>query len=161
MQKIAVFPCSFDPFTLGHEAIVHRATKLFDKLIIGVGVNTLKVGFIPIEKRMELIAEMFENTDQVEVKSFTGLTVEFCKQEGADYILRGLRDGKDFDYERSIAMMNRDISKSIETYFLITDPEYTAINASIVRDIARNGGNIDGFVPKNIAKEIKDILNDQ
>jgi pantetheine-phosphate adenylyltransferase len=161
MQKIAVFPGSFDPFTLGHEAIVHRATKLFDKLIIGVGVNTLKVGFIPIEKRMELIAEMFENTDQVEVKSFTGLTVEFCKQEGADYILRGLRDGKDFDYERSIAMMNRDISKSIETYFLITDPEYTAINASIVRDIARNGGNIDGFVPKNIAKEIKDILNDQ
>ena len=161
MQKIAVFPGSFDPFTLGHEAIVHRATKLFDKLIIGVGVNTLKVGFIPIEKRMELIAEMFENTDQVEVKSFTGLTVEFCKQEGADYILRGLRDGKDFDYERSIAMMNWDISKSIETYFLITDPEYTAINASIVRDIARNGGNIDGFVPKNIAKEIKDILNDQ
>lgn len=161
MQKIAVFPGSFDPFTLGHEAIVRRASKLFNKIIIGVGVNTLKVGFIPIEKRMELITEIFEHTDQVEVKSFTGLTVEFCKQEGADYILRGLRDSKDFDYERSIAMMNRDISKSIETYFLITDPKYTAINASIVRDIARNGGNIDGFVPKNIAKEIKDILNDQ
>jgi pantetheine-phosphate adenylyltransferase len=161
MQKIAVFPGSFDPFTLGHEAIVRRASKLFNKIIIGVGVNTLKVGFIPIEKKMELITEIFEHTDQVEVKSFTGLTVEFCKQEGADYILRGLRDSKDFDYERSIAMMNRDISKSIETYFLITDPKYTAINASIVRDIARNGGNIDGFVPKNIAKEIKDILNDQ
>ncbi|MDB2363698.1 pantetheine-phosphate adenylyltransferase [Flavobacteriales bacterium] len=161
MQKIAVFPGSFDPFTLGHEAIVHRAIKLFDKVIIGIGVNAQKVGFIPVQKRMELIAEMFNNTPQVEVKSFKGLTVEFCKQEGANYILRGLRDGKDFDYERSIAMMNRDISKSIETFFLITDPEYTAINASIVRDIARNGGNIDGFVPKNIAKEIKDILNDQ
>lgn len=161
MHKITVFPGSFDPFTLGHEAIVHRAIKLFDKVIIGIGVNTQKKGFMPYEKRMELIADLYKDTDQVEVKYFTGLTVEFCKQENANYILRGLRDGKDFDYERSIAMMNREISKSIETYFLITDPEYTAINASIVRDIARNGGNIDSFVPKNIAIEIKKILDDQ
>lgn len=161
MQKIAVFPGSFDPFTLGHEAIVHRAIKLFDKVIIGIGVNSQKRGFMPYETRMKLIAELYENTEQVEVKYFKGLTVEFCKQENANYILRGLRDGKDFDYERSIAMMNREISKSIETYFLITDPEYTAINASIVRDIARNGGSIDSFVPKNIAVEIKKILDDQ
>lgn len=161
MQKIAVFPGSFDPFTLGHEAIVHRAIKLFDKVIIGIGVNSQKQGFMPYETRMKLIAELYENTEQVEVKYFKGLTVEFCKQENANYILRGLRDGKDFDYERSIAMMNREISKSIETYFLITDPEYTAINASIVRDIARNGGSIDSFVPKNIAVEIKKILDDQ
>lgn len=161
MQKIAVFPGSFDPFTLGHEAIVHRAIKLFDKVIIGIGVNALKKGFMPYETRMNLIAELYKDTKQVEVKYFKGLTVEFCKEVGANYILRGLRDGKDFDYERSIAMMNREISKSIETYFLITDPEHTAINASIVRDIARNGGSIDSFVPKNIALEIKKILNDQ
>ena len=161
MQKIAVFPGSFDPFTLGHEAIVHRATHLFDKVIIGIGVNAQKQGFIPYEKRLEIISKTFESSPQVEVKHFTGLTVEFCKQENANYILRGLRDGKDFDYERSIAMMNREISKSIETYFLITDPEHTAINASIVRDIARNGGNIDSFVPKNIAEEIKKILNEK
>lgn len=161
MNKIAVFPGSFDPFTLGHEAIVHRAVKLFDKVIIGIGVNSQKQGFIPYEKRERLISDLFSEVSNVEVKCFKGLTVEFCKQEKADYILRGLRDGKDFDYERSIAMMNREISKSIETYFLITDPEYTAINASIVRDIAKNGGSIDTFVPKNIATEIKNILNEK
>lgn len=161
MSKIAVFPGSFDPFTLGHEAIVHRAIKLFDKVIIGIGVNAKKKGFIPYEQRLDMIKECFKGEDKVEVKHFTGLTVEFCEQEGADFILRGLRDGKDFDYERSIAMMNREINREIETYFLITDPKYTAINASIVRDIANNGGEIDGFVPLNIAKEIKALINEK
>ncbi len=161
MTKIAVFPGSFDPFTLGHEAIVRRALPLFDKVIIGVGKNATKKGFIPISDRIKMISSCFSDTDQVEVKSFSGLTVDFCKEESARFILRGLRDGKDFDYERSIAMMNREISDEVETYFLITDPEYTAINASIVRDIANNGGSIKSFVPASVAEVITNYLSKQ
>lgn len=159
MKRIAVFPGSFDPFTLGHEALVKRALPLFDKVIIGIGINTKKQGLIPHELRLQWIMDCFKDIDQVEVKGYTGLTVDFCRKENAQYILRGLRDGKDFDYERSIAMMNRDLAEEIETYFLITDPELTAINASIVREIAYNKGDISMFVPKNISEEIKNYLN--
>ena len=158
MKKIAVFPGSFDPFTLGHEAIVKRALPLFDKIIIGIGVNSTKKGLIPIPERKTMISDCFQGIDKVEIKEFSGLTVDFCKAENAHFILRGLRDGKDFDYERSIAMMNREMNNNVETYFLITNPEYTAINASIVREIAMNGGDISSFVPQPIANQIKKYL---
>lgn len=161
MDRIAVFPGSFDPFTLGHEALVLRALNLFDKVIIGIGLNTKKKGLIPHELRMQWIKDCFKDQEKVEVIGYTGLTVNFCREQNAPYILRGLRDGKDFDYERSIAMMNRDLAEEIETYFLITDPEYTAINASIVREIAVSGGDIDRFVPRNISDEIKNFLKNE
>lgn len=158
MKKIAVFPGSFDPFTLGHEAIVKRALPLFDKIIIGIGVNSSKKGFIPINERKTMISDCFKELEKVEIKEFSGLTVDFCKAEKANFILRGLRDGKDFDYERSIAIMNREMNKEIETYFMITNPEYTAINATIVREIANNGGDITPFVPQPVANQINIYL---
>jgi pantetheine-phosphate adenylyltransferase len=158
MDKIAVFPGSFDPFTLGHEAIIKRAVSLFDKIIIGIGYNSTKKGFLPHDLRVKMIEQCFENETKVIVKSYTGLTVDFCTKENASYLLRGLRDGKDFDFERSIAMMNRKLNNKIETCLLITDPEYSAINSSIIREIVKNGGNIDCFLPTSIAQEINHFI---
>ncbi len=145
MEKIAVFPGSFDPFTKGHECVVEKALNLFDKVVIGIGQNTSKKYLFDIEKRKNHIASIFENHDKVSVQEFSGLTVTFCKEIGAQYIVRGLRDSKDFGYERSIAQMNHEIS-GIESVFFMTVPEYTAINSSIVREIFKSGGEIDLFV---------------
>lgn len=145
MQKKAVFPGSFDPFTKGHECVVEKALKLFDEVIIGIGQNTSKQYLFDLEKRKGHIASIFKQYDNVRVEVFSGLTVTFCKSIGADYIVRGLRDSKDFGYERSIAQMNHEIS-GIESVFFMTVPEYTAINSSIVREIYKSGGKIDLFV---------------
>jgi len=145
MKKIAVFPGSFDPFTKGHECVVEKALKLFDQVIIGIGQNTSKSYLFDIEKRKEHIASIFESSSRVSVEEFSGLTVEFCKEIGAQFIVRGLRDSKDFGYERSIAQMNQEIS-GIESVFFMTVPEYTAINSSIVREIFKSKGSIDLFV---------------
>lgn len=144
-MKKAVFPGSFDPFTKGHECVVEKAKKLFDEVIIGVGHNTSKQNFYSLESRVKHIESLFENEDNIKVESFTGLTVEFCKRIGATYIVRGLRDSKDFGYERSIAQMNLEIS-DVESVFFMTAPEYTAINSSIVREIVKSGGEIQKFV---------------
>jgi pantetheine-phosphate adenylyltransferase len=144
-MKKAVFPGSFDPFTKGHECIVEKAKKLFDEVIIGVGHNTSKQHFYSLESRVKHIESLFENDENVRVKSFSGLTVAFCKKIGANYIVRGLRDSKDFGYERSIAQMNLEIS-DVESVFFMTAPEYTAINSSIVREIIKSGGQIEKFV---------------
>ena len=145
MKKIAVFPGSFDPFTKGHECVVEKAVCLFDEIIIGIGQNTSKNYLFSLEKRKKHIASIFSTYKNVRVATFTGLTVSFCKEIGADYIVRGLRDSKDFGYERSIAQMNQEIS-GIESVFFMTVPEYTAINSSIVREIHKSGGDIDLFV---------------
>jgi pantetheine-phosphate adenylyltransferase len=145
MNKIAVFPGSFDPFTKGHECVVEKALKLFDQVVIGIGQNTSKTYLFDIEKRKKHIASIFEGSTRVSVKEFSGLTVEFCKEIGAQFIVRGLRDSKDFGYERSIAQMNQEIS-GIESVFFMTVPEYTAINSSIVREIFKSKGSIDLFV---------------
>lgn len=144
-MKKAVFPGSFDPFTKGHECIVDKAKNLFDEVIIGVGQNTSKKYFYSIESRLRHIESIFKNDDNVKVLQFTGLTVEFCKSINAEYIVRGLRDSKDFGYERSIAQMNQEIS-GIESVFFMTVPEYTAINSTIVREIVKSGGKVNQFV---------------
>lgn len=145
MSKIAVFPGSFDPFTKGHECIIEKALGLFDEVVIAIGQNTSKNYLFPLENRKTHIKSIFANDKRVRVEVFTGLTVTFCKEINADYIVRGLRDSKDFGYERSIAQMNHEIS-GIESVFFMTVPEYTAINSTIVREIQKSGGKIDLFV---------------
>ena len=145
MSKIGLFPGSFDPFTKGHEAVIRKSLPLFDNVIIGVGVNTSKKNMFSLEKRMEHINTLFKDEPMITVKSFQSLTVNFCKDIGAQFIIRGLRDSKDFQYEKSIAHMNYDIS-GIDTVFFLTEQKYSAINSSIIREIAKNGGNIDSFV---------------
>ena len=145
MKKVAVFPGSFDPFTKGHECIVEKALNLFDEVVIGIGQNTSKKYLFDLERRKAHIESIFEGKDRVKVQVFTGLTVNFCKSINAEFIVRGLRDSKDFGYERSIAQMNQEIS-GIESVFFMTVPEYTAINSTIVREIYKSGGNIDLFV---------------
>jgi pantetheine-phosphate adenylyltransferase len=145
MKKIGLFPGSFDPFTKGHEIVVRKSLPLFDEVIIGVGVNSKKSYMFSLESRLKHINELFADCDQVSVSQFQKLTVDFCKDIGAQHIIRGLRDSKDFEYEKSIAHMNQAIS-GIETVFLLTDPEYAAVNASIIREIHKNGGPIGAFV---------------
>jgi pantetheine-phosphate adenylyltransferase len=145
MKRIAVFPGSFDPFTKGHECVVEKAVKLFDHIVIAIGQNTSKNYLFDIDQRKVHIESIFKNHENVSVREFGGLTVAFCKEIGAEFIVRGLRDSKDFGYERSIAQMNIEIS-GIESVFFMTVPEYTAINSSIVREIYKSGGSIELFV---------------
>lgn len=153
MKKTAVFPGSFDPFTKGHECIIEKALKLFDEVVIAIGQNTSKNYLFDLKLRKGHIQSIFEGNERVKVQEFSGLTVEFCKKINADFIVRGLRDSKDFGYERSIAQMNFEIS-GIESVFFMTDPEYTPINSTIVREIYKSGGSIDLFVT-NSAKLVK------
>jgi pantetheine-phosphate adenylyltransferase len=148
--KIAVFPGSFDPFTIGHESVVRRALDMFDRVIVAIGFNTTKTRFIPIEKSTENIKKVFEDTrGRVEVKIFKGLTVDLCRKENSRYILRGLRTAADFEYERAIAQTNKAMYPEIETVFLLTLPQHTYINSSIIREIIKQGGDASRFVPKN------------
>jgi len=150
MQRVAIFPGSFDPFTIGHESIVKRAIPLFDKIIIMIGYNSGKKSFFPIEKREKWINEVFKNESKVTVESHEGLTVDFCKKVNAKYILRGLRTSADFEFERAIAQMNKMMHPKIESVFLLTLPEHTPINSTIVRDIILHGGDASSFIPSAI-----------
>ena len=150
MSKIAVFPGSFDPITKGHESIIKRAIPLFDKIIVAVGINTEKKQYFSIEQRINWIKKVFEGNASISVEQYSGLTVDFCKKVNAQYILRGLRTSADFEFERSIGQMNKLMLPEIETIFLLTTPEFTALNSSIVRDIVRNGGDVSKFVPDGI-----------
>ena len=145
MRKIGVFHGSFDPFTKGHEVIVNKGIDLFDEIVIGIGVNSAKNYMYNIDNRIKHISSLFESNPNIKVEAFRSLTVDFCKEIGANTIIRGLRDAKDFQYEKSIAHMNKEIA-GIETVFFLTDQKYAAINSSIVREIHKNGGPIDAFV---------------
>ncbi|MBS1233915.1 MAG: phosphopantetheine adenylyltransferase [Bacteroidetes bacterium] len=147
--KIALFPGTFDPFTVGHESVVRRALKMFDKIIIAIGFNTSKTAYFPLDKRIAWINKVFADTDRVEVYSFKGLTVDYCKKVGARYILRGLRTSADFEYERAIAQVNKAMYPEIETVFLLTLPQHTPINSIIIREIIRQGGDASQFLPSN------------
>lgn len=150
MERIAIFPGSFDPFTIGHESIVNRALSLYDKIIIMIGYNANKKSFFPIEKRIKWINQIFQDVEKVEVRLHDGLTVDFCKEVGARYILRGLRTSADFEYERAIAQINKKMHPEIETVFLLTLPEHTPVNATIIRDIVFHGGDASMFLPKGL-----------
>lgn len=150
MNRIAIFPGSFDPITKGHESIVLRALPLFDKIILAVGINAEKQGFFSVEKRVEWLKMVFEKYPQIEIKTYTGLTVDFCRKNNVRYILRGLRTSADFEFERSIGQINKQMYSELETVFLLTTPEFTALNSSIVRDIIRNNGDASDFVPDQV-----------
>ncbi len=146
MKRIALFPGSFDPYTKGHEAVIRKAIKLFDEIVIGIGINTSKQSYFSLESRIAHVNSLYATNDKVTVRTYQKLTVEFAKEIGAAYIIRGLRDSKDFDYEKPIAHMNFEISSGIETVFFLTEQEYAAINSNIVREIHKNKGPIDKFV---------------
>ena len=149
-KKIAVFPGSFDPFTIGHESVIKRSLPLFDEIIIAIGSNSKKQAYFPIQKRMQMIREVFRDQPKIRVESYSGLTVDFCKKSGAQYLLRGLRTSADFEYERVIAQTNKAMYEGLESVFLLTLPEHTHINSTIIRDVIRYGGDAGKFVPKAI-----------
>jgi pantetheine-phosphate adenylyltransferase len=150
MKKIAVFPGSFDPFTLGHEQIVRRALPLFDQIIVAIGVNSRKEGLFPVNKRVHWIEKTFEGEPKVTVDVYEGLTINYCEKVGAEFLVRGLRNTIDFEFESGIANMNKAMMPSLETIFILTTPELSALNSTIVRDIIKNGGNAAPFVPAAI-----------
>ena len=147
MKKIAVFPGSFDPFTIGHEAIVRRALSLFDEIIIAVGANALKKNYYSLSTRKKMISLVFKSEPRVKVSHYEGLTVDYCKKYKIGYLLRGLRTAADFEFERAIAQVNKVLAPEIESVFLLTVPEHSHINSTIVRDIIRSGGDASVFIP--------------
>lgn len=150
MKKTAVFPGSFDPFTIGHEAIVRRAFSLFDEIIIAIGANALKQNYYSLETREKMIRLVFEDEPRITVSNYKGLTVDYCKTLGARYLIRGLRTAADFEFERAIAQTNRVIRPDVESVFLLTAPEHSHINSTIVRDIIKSGGDASAFVPRTL-----------
>ncbi|MGB3592255.1 MAG: pantetheine-phosphate adenylyltransferase [Nonlabens sp.] len=145
-MKRAIFPGSFDPITLGHVDIIKRGLKIFDEIIVAIGVNATKKYMFPLEQRVQFIEATFKNEQKLVVKTYEGLTTEFCKAQQAGFILRGLRNAIDFEYENSIAQANHQLS-GIETVTLFTSTEYSFISSSIVRDVMRNDGDYRLFVP--------------
>jgi pantetheine-phosphate adenylyltransferase len=149
ISKKAIFPGTFDPITIGHVSIIERALKLFDEIIIAIGINLNKKTFFPLEKRMEMIASLFEDNAKVRVATYSGLTVDFALAEGAQFILRGIRSVNDFEYEKNIADVNRQIS-GIDTFILFTEPEYAHVSSSIVRELLSYGKDVNPFVPQKL-----------
>ncbi|PJJ61141.1 pantetheine-phosphate adenylyltransferase [Hymenobacter chitinivorans] len=146
-MRIALFPGSFDPFTNGHLDVVRRGTQLFDEVIIAIGNNSSKSRYLPVEQMVSMIEGVFADEPRVRVQSYKGLTATFAKEVGAKFLLRGLRNTTDFEYENTIAQANRHMNPELETVFLITSPALAAISSTIIREIHRFGGNVDDFVP--------------
>ena len=149
-MKIALFPGSFDPITIAHVDILKRALPLFDKIVVGIGLNSSKQNFLSAEKREEMVKTIFAGNDNVDVQLYEGLTVDFCRKINAKYMVRGIRSASDFEYERAIAQINQTMMPDVETILLLSKPEYSAISSTIVRDILRNKGDISHFVPKEV-----------
>jgi pantetheine-phosphate adenylyltransferase len=156
MQKIAVFPGSFDPFTIGHEDIVLRALDLFDQIIVAIGVHSTKQPLLKIEARVAMVNKVFEDVEQVRADSFVGLTVDYCRKVNATHMLRGIRTAADFEYERAVSQINKRMLPSVESIFLLTSPEHSPVNSTIIRDIIRNRGDASQFIPGKI--DINDYL---
>ncbi len=151
MPKIAVFPGSFDPITVGHVDLVRRALPLFDKIIVAVGVNSTKKYLYTLEQRLEWLRLVFEQYDgKVEVAHFQNLTAHYCQSIGARYLLRGLRNASDFDYEKTISQLNHIVGEGIETVFLISQPEFSHISSTIVREIIIGGADARPFLPPQV-----------
>jgi len=147
-MKIALFPGSFDPVTKAHVDILKRSLPLFDKVVIGIGLNSTKTAYLTIEKRKEMLRAVFADEPKVEVQTYEGLTVEFCKKIKSNYMIRGIRTVSDFEYEKAIAQMNHALVPEIESIFIVSKPGYSSISSTIVRDIMRNNGDVKQFIPK-------------
>lgn len=147
MARIALFPGSFDPFTNGHLDLVRRGVGLFDELIIAIGTNSSKQRYLPVEQMQEIIAGIFRSDPRISVRTFRGLTAEFARETGATFLLRGLRNSLDFEYEKPIAYGNQHLSPTLETVFLLASPTLGAISSTIIREIHRFGGNVDALLP--------------
>ncbi len=154
-MRICLFPGTFDPLTLGHVDIINRAIPLFDKIIVGIGLNTAKSPMFSPDQRLQWINEIYKDEERVTGAMYEGLTVNYCKTIGANFILRGIRYVSDFEYEKTIADANRTLDKSIETIFLTGEPKYTSVASTIVRDIIRNGGNAAPFLPDVVSKSLQ------
>lgn len=150
MERICLFPGTFDPITLGHVDVIERAVSLFDKLVIGVGMNASKQPMFTVEQRTGWIQDIFRNDPRIVVTGYEGLTVDYCRKINAHYILRGIRYISDFEYEKAIADMNRMLVPDIETIFLTCSPLYSTISSTLVRDVIRNNGNAGMFLPKEV-----------
>lgn len=153
-MRICLFPGTFDPVTLGHVDIINRAIPLFDKIVVGIGLNTSKAPMFTDEQRVNWIKEIYKDEDRVEGAVYEGLTINFCRKIGAHFILRGIRYVSDFEYEKTIADANRTLDRSIETVFLTGEPKYTSVASTIVRDIIRNGGDASHFLPEVVFKSL-------
>ena len=149
-MRIAVFPGSFDPITIGHVDLVRRALPLFDKVIMAIGINSQKKYLFPLEQRLEWLRIVFAEEPKVEVDSFERLTADYCKRIGANYLLRGLRNASDFDYEKTISQLNHIVGDGLETIFLIAQPGYSHISSTIVREIIKGGGDASPFLPESV-----------
>jgi pantetheine-phosphate adenylyltransferase len=150
MKKIAVFPGSFDPITTGHLELVKRAIPLFDEIIVAIGINSQKQYLFSLEQRLTWLEKVFENEPKVSVSHFKGLTAHFANEIGAKYMLRGLRNASDFDYEKTISQLNTIIGDGLETVFLISSPEFSHVSSTIVREIIKGKGDASPFLPKEI-----------
>lgn len=154
MSRICLFPGTFDPLTLGHVDIINRAIPLFDKIVVGIGSNTAKAPMFSEDQRLLWIKEIYKDEERVEGAVYAGLTIDFCKKIGANFILRGIRYVSDFEYEKTIADANRTLDRSIETIFLTGEPKYTSVASTIVRDIIRNHGDSSHFLPEVVFKSL-------
>jgi pantetheine-phosphate adenylyltransferase len=155
MQRICLFPGTFDPITIGHLDIIHRSLSLFDKLVIGIGRNASKASMFTEKQRLEWIKEIYRDNPKVDAVVYEGLTVECCRKVGATYILRGIRYVNDFEYEKAIADMNRSLDSEIETLFLTCLPQYTSVASTLIRDVLRNGGDARPFLPEAVSRSIE------
>ena len=155
INRIGLFPGTFDPITIGHQDIINRSLPLFDKLFIGIGRNVNKEPMFTVEQRLDWIREIYKDNPKVEAVAFEGLTVRCCQQVGAHFIIRGIRYVNDFEYEKAIADMNRSLDHEIETIFLTCLPQYTSVASTLVRDVLRNGGDAMQFLPQAVAESLK------
>lgn len=155
MERICLFPGTFDPVTLGHTDIINRALPLFDKIIVGIGLNASKQPMFSADQRLHWIEEIYRDEPKVEGGVYEGLTVDYCRKIGARFILRGIRYVSDFEYEKTIADANRTLDKNLETIFLTGEPKYTSVASTIVRDIIRNGGDASHFLPPLVYQSLK------
>ncbi len=153
-MRICLFPGTFDPVTLGHVDIINRALPVFDKIVVGIGLNAAKAPMFTPEQRVNWFKEIYKDEERVEAAFYEGLTIDFCKKIGAHFILRGIRYVSDFEYEKTIADANRTLDRTIETIFLTGEPKYTSVASTIVRDIIRNGGNASPFLPEIVFKSL-------
>lgn len=149
-MKIAVFPGSFDPITSGHVDLVRRAKPLFDKIVVAIGVNSQKNYLFELEQRLAWLREVFSDMEDVEIGQFEGLTAHYCNTINASYLLRGLRNASDFDYEKTISQLNSIVGEDLETIFLISRPEFSHISSTIVREIIKGGGDASPFLPEEV-----------